>query len=306
MSFLSPHPLRLIHISDIHFWRFAFNPLHLMSKRLLGMGSLVVHRARKFRLERIEQVVHRVLSLAPDHILITGDLTTTALPSEFAVARRSLSPWLRDPGRVTLIPGNHDRYTPGSHRARLFERTFGEFAPSASYPWLRFVDDQTVILGLDPTRASLTARGRLPERQLERAKELVAGLNPAALRLIVACHYPLDAPPGHRRDLARKNLINAEAISGWLATVGPHLYCCGHVHAAWAFCPARIPDQLCLNAGAPLLRDHAGDRPPGFLEIVLAGPDVVVNHHCWKDEDWQVLQLHQSPSFFPLTPASLG
>jgi 3',5'-cyclic AMP phosphodiesterase CpdA len=298
--------LRLVHVSDIHFWQFAFNPFQLLNKRFLGMGSLLVQRARKFRLERIEQVVDRVISLKPDHILITGDLTTTALPAEFMAARRALTPWLTEPEKVTVIPGNHDRYTPGSHRARLFESWFGEFAPAAAYPWVRFLDHQTAILGLDPTRASLTARGRLPERQLGRAKELVADRGHSIRRLIVACHYPLDAPPAHRRDLARKNMINAEELTGWLDTVGPHLYCCGHVHAAWAFAPRRIPQQLCLNAGAPLLRDHTGVRPPGFLEVVLAGPEVVVNHHFWKEEDWQVLPLHHAPSFFPAAPDRVG
>jgi 3',5'-cyclic AMP phosphodiesterase CpdA len=299
MSCSSSRPLRLVHVSDIHFWQFAFNPLHLLNKRFLGMGSLLVQRARQFRLERVEQVLDRVLSLQPDHILITGDLTTTALPAEFRVARRALAPWLTDPEKVTVIPGNHDRYTPGSHRARLFERSFGEFAPAVDYPWLRFLDGETVILGLDPTRASLTARGRLPEHQLGRAKERVADLDPGFRRLIVACHYPLDAPADHRRDLARKNLINAEELSVWLATLGPHLYCCGHVHTAWAFAPRRIPNQLCLNSGAPLLRDHQGDRPPGFLEVVLTGPDVVVNHHFWKQGSWQARRLYQSLSFFP-------
>jgi hypothetical protein len=93
-------------------------------------------------------------------------------------------------------------------------------------------------------------------------------------------------------------MINAEQLTGWLATVGPHLYCCGHVHAAWAFAPRRIPGQLCLNAGAPLLRDHAGDRPPGFLEIVLDGREVVVNHHSWKQGRWQDLRLYHCQSFF--------
>ena len=69
-----------------------FNPLQLFSKRLLGMASLLVRRARKFRLERAQEVVDRVLSLEPDHILITGDLTTTALPAEFRAARRALEP----------------------------------------------------------------------------------------------------------------------------------------------------------------------------------------------------------------------
>src|SRR5271157_5188618 len=144
---LDSRPLRLIHVSDIHFWRYALNPLQLFSKRLLGMGSLLVRRARKFRLERVEEVVERVVSLSPDHILITGDLTTTALPAEFRAARRALEPWLLDPERTTIIPGNHDRYTVGAHRDRRFEQFFGDFAPAPSYPWLRFLDGETAILG---------------------------------------------------------------------------------------------------------------------------------------------------------------
>jgi 3',5'-cyclic AMP phosphodiesterase CpdA len=298
-------PLRLIHISDIHFWQYALNPLQLFSKRLLGMASLLVRRARKFRLERMHEVVERVLSLEPDHILITGDLTTTALPAEFRAARRILEPWLTDPNRVTIIPGNHDRYTVGAHRDRRFEQFFGAFAPSHPYPWLRFLDDDTAILGLDPTRSSITARGRLPEPQLEQAKRLISGLERAIRRLIVACHYPLDAPSFYRRDLAGKRLINAQALAHWLATLAPHLYCCGHVHAAWAFVPEAIPNQLCLNAGAPLLRDRTGHRPPGFLETVITDQDVAVTHHAWRVDTWEVIPLYRSPAFFSGASASV-
>src|SRR3954454_17617564 len=96
--------MRIIHVSDIHVWRYAFNPLQLFSKRLLGMGSLLVRRARKFRLERLGEVVERIASLEADHILITGDLTTTALPVEFRAARHALEPLLSDPGKITIIP----------------------------------------------------------------------------------------------------------------------------------------------------------------------------------------------------------
>src|SRR5271166_3623851 len=119
---LDARPIRLIHVSDIHFWQYALNPLQLFSKRLLGMASLLVRRARRFRLERVQQVVEQVLSLEPDHILITGDLTTTALPAEFRAARRALSRWLDEPGKVTIVPGNHDRYTVRAHRDRRFEQ----------------------------------------------------------------------------------------------------------------------------------------------------------------------------------------
>src|SRR5208337_3744898 len=111
---LDSRPLRLIHVSDIHFWRYALNPMQLFSKRLLGMASLLVRRARKFRLDRVHEVVDRVLSLDPDHILITGDLTPTALPAEFRAARTGLGPWLKDPEKTTILAGNHDRYTVGA------------------------------------------------------------------------------------------------------------------------------------------------------------------------------------------------
>ena len=290
--------LRIIHVSDIHFWRYTFNPFLLMSKRLAGMASLMLGRARRFRLERAPELVERVLSLNPDHILITGDLTTTSLHSEFRAARSVLSKWLVDPSRVTVLPGNHDRYTIRAHRSRRFERYFGEYSPGGIYPWLRMLDSETAILGLDPTRAALLASGRLPRAQLLSAKEILASAGPIS-RVLVACHYPAVVPAEYRRQYAGKPLVNAIELANWLRTIGPHLYCCGHIHAAWAFYPESIPHQLCLNAGAPFMRDRSGHRPPGFLEIQLDGADVAVNHHGWTGAEWRVTQLQRALNFFP-------
>lgn len=287
--------MRIIHLSDIHVWRYPNNPLHLLSKRSVGVFELLTGRARKFRLERISQVVDHVLSLEPDHVLITGDLTTTALGSEFRQAREALSGLFADPARVTIIPGNHDRYTSRSVRRRTFEKTFGEFAPEGPYPWLRHLDEETAILGLDPTRAHISARGFLPLDQLERAKVL-SGERPD--RLIVACHYPLAAPPNYVAQLAPKRLKNAEIVSEWARTIGPHLFCCGHVHAAWSFIPPGIPNQVCLNAGAPLLRDPTGFHFPGFLEITLDSRSVHVKHHAWDGEEWLEVPMVSHPDFY--------
>ncbi len=79
--------MRIVHVSDIHFWQYAFNPVRLMSKRMLGMAALVAGRARRFHLGGVARLVDQVRRLEPDHILITGDLTTTALPDEFRAAR---------------------------------------------------------------------------------------------------------------------------------------------------------------------------------------------------------------------------
>ncbi|WP_422929391.1 metallophosphoesterase family protein [Singulisphaera sp. PoT] len=287
--------MRIIHLSDIHVWRYEFNPIHLLNKRAVGVFSLLAGRARRFRLERIEEVVAKVQSRAADHILITGDLTTTALSAEFRDARDALSELLVDPTRVTVIPGNHDRYTTGSVRYQNFEAWFGAFAPDVTYPWLRHLDSETAILGLDPTRSHLSARGLLPAMQLAQAREM---MRDHPKRLIVACHYPVEAPPLYAEELAPKRMKNALEVGEWLSGIGQHLYCCGHVHAAWGFVPRGVPNQLCLNSGAPLLRDPTGMRPPGFLEIELQDDDVTVTHHAWTGTEWSERPFYSAPSFY--------
>jgi 3',5'-cyclic AMP phosphodiesterase CpdA len=289
--------VRIVHVSDIHFWQYALNPLRLMSKRVVGMAALALGRARRFQQERAGELVERVKSLNPDHVLITGDLTTTALPAEFRAARAALAAWLHDPAWITIIPGNHDRYTRRAHRSRRFEEYFGAFAGGPDFPWLRRLDTDTAILALDPTRAGISAHGLMGETQLARAEQLLARTGRIA-RLVVACHYPVGVPLEYRREYARKPLVDAGRVVRWLATIGPHLFCCGHVHAAWAICPEGLPNQLSLCAGAPLLRDRGGRHTPGFLEIILDRGDVTVMHHAWAQSGWQPRLLHQAVGFF--------
>jgi 3',5'-cyclic AMP phosphodiesterase CpdA len=290
--------LRIIQLSDVHVWRYSYNPFHLFNKRVVGTASLLAGRAKKFRLERLEAVVDRVRSLGADHVLITGDLTTTALPAEFDDAREALAHLLYDPARATVIPGNHDRYTTNSVRYRTFEATFGAYAPASNYPWLRYLDPFTAILGLDACRSHISAKGKLPNAQLAQAREILADPEHRPRRLIVASHYPVFAPPSYAAELKPKRMTNDREVADWLGTIGPHLYCCGHVHAAWAFRPPTLPNQLCLNSGAPLLRDPTGLRPPGFLEIEMHDRDVSVLHHAWVGNEWEVRPLFQDPAFF--------
>ncbi len=290
--------MRIIHLSDIHIWRYSYNPAKLFSKRAVGILELMKGRAKNFRLERLVDVVDRVKSLQPDHILITGDLTTTALRTEFVAARLALDELLSIPGGATVIPGNHDRYTSGSVRSKKFEQYFGMFGGIDGFPFLKHLDATTVILGLDPTRSHISARGFMPEEQLERATALLLGNETKDKRLIVACHYPLAAPPIYERELSFKRLKNAQDVVDLLIPAGPHLFCCGHVHAAWAFTPVILPEQLCLNSGAPLLRDNTGNRLPGFLQIDLEGSGVNVIHQAWTGIDWLEVPLLSNPRLF--------
>ncbi len=283
--------MKIVHLSDIHVWRYTWDVRRLAGMRALGVIELLMGRARRFQLDRIGAVVDRVLGLAPDHILITGDLTTTALPSEFREAKRLLAPLLTDPDRVSIVPGNHDRATRRSYRSRRFEGTFGSYMPRLTFPWIRTLDDETAILGLDPTLFHFSPRGFMPPEQIEEAQAITLDPAQRPRRLIIACHYPAAAPVRYQRELFFKRIKNDQAVIEWLAGIGPHLYCCGHVHAAWAFQPPSLPNQICLNAGAPVMRDPTGLRQPGFLEIDLDADTVNVTHHAWSGKQWNAVPL---------------
>ncbi|MDR3619709.1 MAG: metallophosphoesterase [Paludisphaera borealis] len=283
--------MKIVHLSDIHVWRYTWNVGRLVGVRAWWMLALLRGRARQFQLERLDEVVARVRSLDPDHVLITGDLTTSALPDEFADAKRHLAPMIADRERITILPGNHDRATRRSSTTNRFESAFGLYMPRLTFPWLRRLDDETAILGLDATRFHYTPRGRIPTAQLDQARALLTDAPGPPRRLIVASHYPIAAPPPYERELAAKRLENADELAAWLARVGPHIFCCGHVHAAWAFRPRGLPDQLCLNAGAPLYRDAAALQPPGFLEIDLDADRVKVVHQAWDGKEWKPIVM---------------
>jgi YegS/Rv2252/BmrU family lipid kinase len=289
--------MKIVHLSDVHVWAYTWDVRRQLGRRLFRTIELLRGRARLFVLDRLDEVVRRVLSLAPDHVLITGDLTTTALPIEFLEARRRLAPLLADPSRASVLPGNHDRSTWYSSHIRRFELAFGDCMPSLTYPWVRWLDVETAILGLDPTRTRIGPTGRLPTEQLDAARALTADPATRPRRLIVACHYPVAAPPAYEIELSRKRMKNDYQVRAWLEGLGPHVYCCGHVHAAWAFRPASLPDELCLNSGAPLMNDPTARRLPGFLEINLDGDAVEVIHQAWDSTGWKAIPMYSDAAF---------
>ena len=76
-----------------------------MSKRMLGMTAVLAGRAGRFHLAGVTRLVEQVRRLEADHILITGDLTTTALPEEFRAARSALVGLARGFGAADDRPG---------------------------------------------------------------------------------------------------------------------------------------------------------------------------------------------------------
>jgi 3',5'-cyclic AMP phosphodiesterase CpdA len=290
--------MRIVHISDLHFWHITLNPLRLMGKRFLGMGNLILNRARAYKMGVMPALVQRVQELKPDHLLVTGDLTTTALDEEFQAARRALAALPQNPSFLSVVPGNHDRYTRESERDRIFERYFAEFAPSPSYPWLKQIGPDTVVLGLDPCHSNpISARGTISAQQLQKAEQLLEKAGPNAKRLLVACHYPVALPAGIIESRGH-GLRGSRHMQAFLARYSPALYCHGHIHAIWGFCPQFLPRTLCLDPGASLKRRKHTGISASMLEIVLNGHDVEVRRHLLRRQTWESDRLIYVRDFF--------
>jgi 3',5'-cyclic AMP phosphodiesterase CpdA len=228
------------HLSDLHV------ALHtpvlmrtLFNKRLLGFLSWRAHRRRRYQPEILDVLRADLDQVRPDHVVITGDLTTLALPVEFEEAARQLYA-LGGPERVSLVPGNHDAYValpwasswaPWADYMSSDATGFRPRAPTdfADFPWVRrrsFV----AFIGLSsavPTKPFL-AQGRLGAAQLGRLEHQLNRLAQEGLfRVILVHHSPIEGTTGRR-----KRLTDAAELRGVVRRAGAELILHGHEHRA--------------------------------------------------------------------------
>jgi len=227
---------RVGHLSDLHATPVHFrSPRELHGKRLLGWLSWQVRRSRVHRPDVLEALIEDLHRVAPDQIVVTGDLTNIACEQEFVAARG----WLHrigPPARVSIVPGNHDAYAPiprerswdhWSQYLRSDPGSGGSGAPPDEFPTLR-VRGGAAFIGLStagPTALGL-ATGTLGEAQLARLERLLADLADSKLCRILLLHHP----PTEGAVTARRALTDAEALRGVLRRTGVDLVLHGHGH----------------------------------------------------------------------------
>jgi 3',5'-cyclic AMP phosphodiesterase CpdA len=226
---------RVGHLSDLHATPVRFrSPRELHAKRLLGWLSWQVRRSRVHRPDVLEALIEDLHRVAPDQIVVTGDLTNVACEQEFVAARE----WLHrigKPERVSIVPGNHDAYAPipresswdhWSEFLRSDPLPGAGLAPDA-FPTLR-VRGAAAFVGLssaEPTALGL-ATGTLGEAQLGRLERMLAGLVDSHLCRILLIHHP----PTPGAVSARRALTDADALRALLRRTGVDLVLHGHGH----------------------------------------------------------------------------
>lgn len=224
--------IRIAHATDIH-WTLKPALRRLASKRLLQQANQVIgRRAKHFTRDVQDSLMDHLVDLAPDGLFITGDLTTTALEEEFALARTCLEPVLASTPTL-MIPGNHDVYTRNAQSQKRMFKTFGPWMglDTTAAPVARLDVGEVTLLGLDPTRSHpLLSSGRVPQPQLDALTTQMDSMPDRAV--LLGLHYPILDRRGEIYDGLNHGLMNAAALQKTLTSAShlPVAILHGHEH----------------------------------------------------------------------------
>ncbi len=224
-------PLRLAHISDLHFSRFSPNPLQLFSKRWLGTLNLALIRKNEFLNMRPYELIDTFKDLNINEVIISGDVSTTSYAKEFIMAK-GFTKSLGLPHYV--IPGNHDHYTRASFRKKLFYSYFpSKFSDMSPFDLkndrltMHRLTDGWTMIALDTALATpLYASTGLFSPEIEAKLEDALKQVPPNDRVILVNHFPFFQHESPRRILKRGRVLEA------LIKRHPQisLYLHGHTH----------------------------------------------------------------------------
>ena len=199
--------MRIAHLSDLHidspdflriselFWGI------LPNRRILGAANFVFGRSSVHSLEVLRAAVNAVDDARADHCVVTGDLSNLAIDAEFRFVRSVLD-GIGGPERLSLVPGNHDCYTPESVRSRRFERHFGDLidplaGADVTFPAHKDIQGCRLILARTPTRTPPGfSYGRLGTQQMERILTLATEAAGQGMFVILAQHHHLNPRKG--------------------------------------------------------------------------------------------------------------
>lgn len=262
-------PLRLLHVSDIHFG---------------GENRSALEAASAF------------VRLAPfDLLVLTGDLTQFGHHDEFA----ALAAWLADlPGPRLITPGNHD--TPWMGVPERMAAPFRRFARSVGPP--AEAGYETALLA---ARAINSARGwqvrlnwskgEVSRWQAVKVARRLEAAPVGALR-VLACHHPLmEASGAPMTGRVRGGRFAAERLT----RAGVDLVLTGHLHAPFL---QSLPfgDEMTYAVGAGTLSLRERGAAPGFNVIDADDDQLTVTAMGWNGRDMEVQQTWVRPRRSPL------
>jgi 3',5'-cyclic AMP phosphodiesterase CpdA len=245
----------IVHLSDLHFGRVDYAVA--------------------------ENLISQIHEIAPDLIVVSGDLTQRARSRQFKEARLFLD--ALPPAPQIVVPGNHDvpLYNVFDRFASPLEK-YKKYITADLRPF--YADDEIAVLGVNTARSLTIKGGRINDQQIEWIRERLCPTNEAAVKIVVT-HHPFDLPEGYgERDLVGR----ARLAMRMLATCGADVFLAGHLHVSHVSHTAERykiagHSALVIQAGtATSTRERGEDN--SFNIISIERPRLTVERLTWQSE----------------------
>lgn len=225
--------MRICHFSDLHLaLSKRIMPWQLASKRILGYANLRFNRGKTHQLEVFRALLAELVAERPDAVVVTGDVSNLSLGFEFAEVDRLFTEAGLEAANTMIVPGNHDRYTPGADAGRAFETGMAKWLlpQDKSYPRLLTVGP-VALFGLDTAvwRNPFRAAGFISKTQIEQLQKLLQRPEVANRWPVIALHHPpFHLPAARLRDYR----VGLDGVDHLIDALGdrPATLVHGHLH----------------------------------------------------------------------------
>jgi len=192
-------------------------------RTLVHLSDLHFGRVDATLLDPLRDLVHQ---LAPNVVVVSGDLTQRAKSEQFEEAKA----WLDTlPGPQIIVPGNHDISLYNVFRRFLapLDR-YKRYITDDLDPV--YIDDEIAVLGVNTARSLTFKDGRVNHEQVDKIRATLAGVAPDVTRVVVT-HHPFDLPRGAEGE---ELVHRADMAMGVFAELGVDLLMAGHLHMSHA------------------------------------------------------------------------
>ncbi len=230
-------------------------------------------------------LLRSVAEIAPDLIVVSGDLTQRARVAQFKAAARFLEA-LSAP--LLLVPGNHD--VPLYDIVRRWLSPLGRYRRYITSDLAPFYEDAEIaVLGMNTARALTLKNGRINRLQVQAATQRFAHCGPNVTRMVVT-HHAFDTPdPAPGAAVAHKVVGRADMAMTGLIRSGVDMILSGHLHVSGIGETTRRyalagRTALLIMGGTATSRRRRGEGN-AFNVVRIARPEVAIERMAWRPDD---------------------
>jgi 3',5'-cyclic AMP phosphodiesterase CpdA len=244
----------LVHLSDLHFGR--------IDEAIIGPLTEFVHR------------------IAPDVVVVSGDLTQRARSRQFMEARRFLDSL---PKPQVVVPGNHD--VPLHNLFSRFRRPLSKYIEYISSDLSPFyIDEEIAVIGINTARALTLKNGWMDEAQIEMVRQRLCPLDEKTIKIVVT-HHPFDLPEQYEEEeLAR----SASTAMNTFSACRVDVLLAGHIHVSHAGSTAmryKVGGYASLFIQAGTATSTRGRGEANSFNVIRTTPSrITVERLCWEPE----------------------